>query len=234
LTHLRICDCTIVPGEHIDLSSLALRVSICSLYFDRTHFANLWMSLLSPQLLRELHVQGHGFRNTTMPPIMPFPCVQKLKLGLDIRRTQNRAFLDNFSAVQVLSVVDNFFGGLEDPSPHVELPAIFPILREYTGTSEMLHGFMPRSTLTRLTIDNCNPRELQGLMTSTSSNNIITLSVSFRPFADAFDNPEFDSLCALFPQPTDLRITIWPDMEDDGTITPQVRLFHSFCKFTLT
>ncbi|KAJ7141321.1 hypothetical protein C8R44DRAFT_866954 [Mycena epipterygia] len=198
LTRLHIHMCCTAAGERIDTSSLALRVSLCIARCS-PEYNLFWIRLLDPHHLRELHVDYVYSLDTTTP----FPHVHTLNITLiSLEDAPNLAILSKFPAVRALAANKNCLG----------------VLRAWTA----------RTTLTHLNIiDNCCSHDLltalQGLP---ASSNIIALEVTLNIDPDEpFGTAECEALVLLLPRLTVLRICMYPEVEEDGGVTPQPATF---------
>ncbi|KAJ6561678.1 hypothetical protein B0H19DRAFT_1233602 [Mycena capillaripes] len=87
----------------------------------------------------------------------------------------------------------------------VDTVGLLPVLREYTGSCETLHIFLPLGNLTRLTTTLCSSDDFMAQLQKTSPPHSITsLDVTFA----SFDNAAFSKLCDALPLLTELRIRI--------------------------
>ncbi|KAJ7662292.1 hypothetical protein B0H17DRAFT_1093781 [Mycena rosella] len=175
-----------------------------------------FIRLFHPDRLREL--LGIDIPITEVIALLPsFPNVHKLSIT---RREENpsnlreiRVFLSKFPVVEVLGFDGN--GDEHDVDwARVQASNLLPLLREYTGRSDTLAGFLPLPTLTSLTVLRCVfgwfREEMEGIRTWTP-NNITSLTVAFLawdPILERFNKTDFNTLCGFFPQLTELRIYI--------------------------
>ncbi|KAJ6620452.1 hypothetical protein B0H10DRAFT_1946007 [Mycena sp. CBHHK59/15] len=101
--------------------------------------------------------------------IPSFPHIHTLRVIMNLSAmSQNFQILSRFPALEVFCM--DFWGQVDDgPGPRVPTTNLFPLLREYTGSHQLLHIFLPLTTLRCLTIRYCNPMhflaELRGIRT---------------------------------------------------------------------
>jgi hypothetical protein len=221
LAHVELSFCAAAAGEDINPGSLTLGVATFITRYDY-HMNDLWISVLSHDSLRELNFSN--LLVLSKPGVLPFPNVQTLTVNsLPIRTSDTLAILAKFPAVRVFSSV--YTAVLRNLTPAQE-SSIFPVLEEYTGACENLYIFVKRPTLTRITVEAASPcskllAELRGV---TALPNISSLTVRFITSSENhFGQAQIDALFTLFPRLTELQLTLYPDVEEDGLFTPQVR-----------
>ncbi|KAF7355883.1 hypothetical protein MVEN_00917000 [Mycena venus] len=160
----------------IDCTSLKLAVS--SFMIKQTGIGpnfDMWIRLLSPDCLADLDLGFDAQLHAEIAQTIPcFPHVKNLRLwslkasrdSKTLKVSHNYMILSKFPAVEVLEIQGN---PRWDDDSHLIPPrsAILSELREYTGPHEMLCILFPRSSLTRLTPDHCDPlslmKELRGV-----------------------------------------------------------------------
>ncbi|KAF8176224.1 hypothetical protein K438DRAFT_1847144 [Mycena galopus ATCC 62051] len=157
LTDVKLVGCGIATGEHVDPSPLQLNVDRFSLGKARGE-ADLWISLLRPEYLRELDLNlahNHPFDTTAIPV---FPRVHKLTTTMKYSdMSYNLAILSKFPAVEIFAV--HGWGDVEaGPGIHVEASLVLPVIRQYTSDCDRaMTVLLPRTTLTHLAVRHCNP-----------------------------------------------------------------------------
>ncbi|KAJ6610124.1 hypothetical protein B0H10DRAFT_2061467 [Mycena sp. CBHHK59/15] len=211
LTHVEFFQCTVAPGEHIDPHSLTLRVATFSTYYDMN---DLWVSLVSPETIRELVCSN--LLPMVKPGGPPFPNVHALTL-LEGSPMQ-LSILTRFPGVRLFSI--DYERDLDTLTAE-EASSLFPVLEEYCGPGKSLHIFVQRTTLTRINIiDTCIFRDLMTeLHGITALPKITSLTAwlytsSNTSSAFFFGKPQLDTLFTL-------KLTLWPEDEEDGEFTPE-------------
>ncbi|KAJ7135763.1 hypothetical protein C8R44DRAFT_976568 [Mycena epipterygia] len=226
LASLYIHACYFPQAEEILPNGLELKVS--TFVFRNFNqkiprgFVNHWTQLLHPNHLRELDVDPRGFfgnsadEETTndtekflerqIDNLPSFPHVHKLKIStLHSTMSYNLAILSKFPGVRVFSV-DGWSLRDDASGPRVQTPQILPVLAEYTGPYRALHIFLPRVTLTRLTISGC---DIDDLITELKAirplDDITSLNVTFY---DSMDHVTLNAMCGFFPRLAELYIHI--------------------------
>ncbi|KAJ7804286.1 hypothetical protein B0H14DRAFT_3486416 [Mycena olivaceomarginata] len=153
LTHLHIDGCGVAPGEHIDLSSLELKVSSFKIAGRDFQFdgATFWFPLLRPDHLRELDLTCiPRFLASIIPTLPQFHRVHTLSLTVAVSSTSlNLTILSKFPAVEVLSLVGPWKGG-ETGNEGLEVAKTLPMLRAYKGSFRTLPMFLALPTLTHV------------------------------------------------------------------------------------
>ncbi|KAJ7840149.1 hypothetical protein B0H13DRAFT_2101217 [Mycena leptocephala] len=100
-------------------------------------------------------------------------------------------------------------GSDSEPRTHHREP--FPALKEYTGHLEALPIFLPRDTLTRVTLFLCSSQHvIRQLQSHSAPLNITSLDAKF----STFDHATLGTLVGLLPRLTELRIRIILDDEE--------------------
>ncbi|KAJ7505952.1 hypothetical protein B0H11DRAFT_1976796 [Mycena galericulata] len=197
------------PLEGIDFSSLALNVS--SFCNGDIRLDPQWISLLRPQYLRKLQLRNHQpleFLGNNTDSLPSFSLVEVLSLHVDTSQISHHlSLLTKFPAVQVLSLQPldpNQHGG---PLPEIQFSELFPVLREYTGTSETVPLFLPLRTLERVAVDTrCNSERFATRLRGVGSpTNVSSLNAKFYGFA----HDKLDTICTVFPALVELSIDIW-------------------------
>ncbi|KAJ7922511.1 hypothetical protein B0H13DRAFT_2317342 [Mycena leptocephala] len=218
LTHVELSGCTVAAGEYINPDSLTLRVATFIARYDYD-MNDLWISLLSRDSLQELNFSD--LLVFTKPGVLPFPNVQTLTMNsLPMRISDTLAILAKFPGVRVIS--SGYTPVLRSLTPLQE-SSIFPVLEKYTGAYENLQIFVQRPTLTHIAIDASSPcskllTELRGV---TALPNISSLTVRFLTSSEnLFGQAQVDALFTLFPRLTELQMTLYPHVEEDGRFTP--------------
>ncbi|KAJ7505947.1 hypothetical protein B0H11DRAFT_362563 [Mycena galericulata] len=200
-----------LSAEGIDFSSLALNVS--SFCYRDFQLEPQWISLLHPRYLRKLQLRNERpselrFLGNKTDSLPSFSLVEVLSLRMDTSQISHHlSLLTKFPAVQALSLQPldpNQHGG---PLPEIQFSELFPVLREYTGTSETVPMFLPLRTLERVTVDSrCNPeRFVTRLRGVGSPTNVSSLNAKFYGFA----HDKLDTICVVFPALAELSINIW-------------------------
>ncbi|KAJ6498881.1 hypothetical protein C8R45DRAFT_1125651 [Mycena sanguinolenta] len=189
LTDLRLVWCSVTPGERMDTTSLRLGVSRFSFsgsYADQG--IGRLLSLLRPERLRELELRCNPRIMGGNAPV--FPSVQRLTTTVWLDDSDPTmpsdflAILSKFPAVEIFST-DVSVIGIPPHFPALPSTAL-PVLRHYTGPSEMMALFLPRSTLTHLVIPQCNRHVLREKLNSIQASNILSLHVSFDGVFDTY------------------------------------------------
>ncbi|KAJ7246881.1 hypothetical protein B0H12DRAFT_1125627, partial [Mycena haematopus] len=229
LTHVELFGSTVAPGEHIYPAAVTLHVASFLSRYDY-HMNGIWISLLSRDTLRELE-----FSNPlalARSEVRPFPNVQRFKMN-DFP-SMVRDIVPIFHKFPNLRIFQSDYRGVLRNLTHAQESSIFPVLKEFIGAYQNLHIFLQRPTLTHITLDAGFPfrnlaTELQGM---TALPNITSLTARFTTSAlDAFGKTEIDTIFNLFPNLTNLHLTLIPDAEEDGGFIPQVRISMSHFRF---
>ncbi|KAJ7111865.1 hypothetical protein C8R44DRAFT_985332 [Mycena epipterygia] len=212
LAHLRISNCRVAAGETIEPASQPLRLSSFLLHNDINSEDELdhWIALLHPECLRELDLMCNPrLFNEAIAALPSFPHVRKLAAKIWL----STGTLSKFPALEVL---DN--GPVISHDPPLQ-STLLPVLKEYTGSHENLHLFIPATSLFRLTTRYCSPHELitqlHGIRTTKKIISLDTASSNMGYTA-------FETLCEFLGHLTELRIRIPFDVEqctpeDKGT-----------------
>ncbi|KAJ6599992.1 hypothetical protein DFH09DRAFT_1129187 [Mycena vulgaris] len=220
LDALSIFCCYVRAGHSIDLTSLSLAVSCFEIASTPV---NRWIPLLRSDRLRELSVTfGPDDDRVAFPS---FPHVRKLSaVWIDPWREEpweageTLRILSNFPALEVLAIRPSI--PLVEPGPRAT--DLFPFLTEYSGPSHTLRLFLALPTLVRLEVHRGDTSpflvQLEGVQ---PRHNITSFEITFD--ADTAENAVFDTLCALFPRLTALRISIEPYYSVvDGLVRPSI------------
>ncbi|KAF7359067.1 L-aminoadipate-semialdehyde dehydrogenase [Mycena sanguinolenta] len=121
-----------------------------------------------------------------------------------------------------------FYGRvLRNLSPAQE-SSLFPVLQEYTGDYQNLHIFGKRATLTHIALVHgfLFPDLLFELQGITILPNITFLAVPFLTSVQAvFAKAEIETLITLFPNLTDLQLTLMPTENNGHGLTRQMTSF---------
>ncbi|KAJ7303066.1 hypothetical protein DFH08DRAFT_57004 [Mycena albidolilacea] len=147
LASVRLEDCSIAPGEHIDISSRSLGVArfFHHMRTGATGNGDIWFSLLRPDSLQEVDLtldlnpglfgdnkaipsfpNVHTFATTVKSPTIPYII----------------SILSKFSAVQNFSII--CWGELRHvPDLRAEASSLLMVLRHYTGPSETIAFLLP-------------------------------------------------------------------------------------------
>ncbi|KAJ7798848.1 hypothetical protein B0H14DRAFT_2904883 [Mycena olivaceomarginata] len=222
LASVRLEDCSIAPGEHIDTSSRSLGVArfFHHMRTSATGNGDIWFSLLRPDSLQEVDLTldldsslfGDNKAIPSFPNVHTFATTSKFPTIPYII-----SILSKFSAVQNFSMI--CWGELRDvPDLRAEASSLLPVLRHYTGPSETMAFFVPRANLTHLTIQNCSPLDfIAQLQRIGGLQNITSLTASFEYLGIAM----VGTICAFFPMLTALRITLslWAEFDDDNHVS---------------
>ncbi|KAJ6506791.1 hypothetical protein C8R45DRAFT_970577 [Mycena sanguinolenta] len=213
LTNVVLIRCGIADGEHIDPTALQLGVSLFSFTNGVTteDGIGLWIPLLLPQCLRELHLTCHPrFFGEDLAAIPRFPHVHTLTITANYSTmSYNLAILSKFPAVQIFRMTG--WGLVQDgPGVPVNASAVFPVLQRYTCECKTMPVFLPRPTLTHLTVEYCAPEDFTEQLQMINSN-ITALDLTFNDFGMT----ALRTVCDFFPMLTELRVQIECDMEDD-------------------
>ncbi|KAJ7304857.1 hypothetical protein DFH08DRAFT_976457 [Mycena albidolilacea] len=213
LTNLRLENCSITIGEHIDTSSLSLGVARFAFHHMVTGAAgngDVWLPLLRPECLQELDLTLNPSLFGDEISIPSFPHVHTFTTTMNLSTmSYNLSILAKFPAVRTFST--HGWGQLQDgPDVLAEASFTFLGLQQYTGPCETMALFLHRPTLTHLTIGYCSPFALiTQLERIGGSNNITSLTASF----DNLDIAMLGTICAFFPTLTELRIDATSQVE---------------------
>ncbi|KAF7341841.1 L-aminoadipate-semialdehyde dehydrogenase [Mycena sanguinolenta] len=213
LTKVLLIQCSIADGEHIDPMSLQLGVSSFSFINGVTHDdgIGLWIPLLRPQHLRELHLTCHPrFFGEDLAAIPRFPHVHTLTVTANYSTmSYNLAVLSKFPAVQIFMM--RGWGLVQDGAgAPVNASTVLPVIQRYTCGCETMGLFLHRRTLTHLTVQHCNPRDFTEQLRGTN-NSITSFDITF----DGFDMSVLRGICDFFPMLTELRIRSECEVEED-------------------
>jgi hypothetical protein len=228
LASVRLKDCSIAPGEHIDTSSRSLGVArfFHHMRTGATGSGDIWFSLLRPDSLQEVDLTldldsslfGDNKAIPSFPNVHTFATTAKFPTIPYIV-----SILSKFSAVQNFSMI--CWGELRDvPDLRAEASTLLPVLRHYTGPSETIAFFVPRANLTHLTIQNCSPLDfIAQLQRIGGLQSITSLTASFEYLGIAM----VGTICAFFPMLTALRITLslWAEFDDDNHVVRFTTIF---------
>ncbi|KAJ7211546.1 hypothetical protein B0H12DRAFT_387530 [Mycena haematopus] len=225
LTHVGIFGCSVAPREHIDPVVGTLRVTSFVKAAEES-MNDIWISLLSRDTLRELDFSEA--RALARSEVRPFPNVQTLEI-------------DNFPPIvpDTVALFDKFPNlrtfrnrGYEGVLRHLtpmQASSIFPVLKEYIGAYHNLHIFVPRPTLTHITLTSVGVPfhhiviELQGI---TTLPNITSLTALFTTSSLApFGEMEVEFLFTLFPNLTKLQLTLMSGVGGDVGFISQATSF---------
>ncbi|KAJ7776899.1 hypothetical protein DFH07DRAFT_798134 [Mycena maculata] len=216
LTEMHIDTCNVVGG----LESQTLSISVLSIRHDvrREDGIGLWVPLLRPDRLHELDLMCNlRVLGVTIEDIPPFPNLHTLSMTINLSRMSDTiAILSKFPSLQVL-VLTGWGRLVYEADPLVPASDILPALRRYAGPHLTLPIFLTCATLTHLTTHYCSPSDLMAQLAGTRTPGSITsLYASF----DDLDTGALGTLCAFFPQLTELRIRILFVADEDAFEDP--------------
>ncbi|KAJ7185810.1 hypothetical protein C8R46DRAFT_1343003 [Mycena filopes] len=199
--------CSVTPGERIDSSPRALRVSDFILGHSRKSDdgADYWFPLLHPEHLRSLDTEFDSRCIGRTDGIPLFPNVHKLTAQPHPTPSQNRVILSKFPAVRVLNILG--MTGELSLGISAQTPPILPLLREYTGPHQVLRMLTPAATLTHLRTSKCSHMGLVTTLQGIGPNNIVSFHTSF----SLFDSTILGTLVELLPHLTEFVIHIIVD-----------------------
>ncbi|KAJ7846589.1 hypothetical protein B0H14DRAFT_3867676 [Mycena olivaceomarginata] len=198
LDRLQLTNCTVTNQAQTDSSSEALYASTYA-WINTPEDKNPWIPVLRADRLRELtlHASASVLHKITQSTTS-FPYVYRLAVSMDL---DDLGILAKFPAVQALTILNlgKRVAG--------NAAGLLPALKNYTGSCETIHIFLPLNNLTHLTITRCSPDALTAELSKISTHSITSLNVAF----DNLNNNEFNQLCRAFPLLTRLRvsITVW-------------------------
>ncbi|KAJ7359889.1 hypothetical protein DFH08DRAFT_1075216 [Mycena albidolilacea] len=238
LTSLRLENCGVATGAHIDTSSMSLGVShflFHHIVTDAAGNGDLWIPLLCPEVPLELDI--------TLNPrifgddIPSFPHVHRLSTTMNLSTmSYNLSILSKFPAVQTFSM-DGWGQWLRhEPDVLVKASSLFPDLRQYTDPCATIALFLLRPTLTHLTIEYCSPVDLTAELHRTLSLDLAAQLrrargpngiTSFTASLDDLYIATLDTICEFFPRLTELRIdvTSYAEQYEYQDINPRATTF---------
>ncbi|KAJ7644702.1 hypothetical protein FB45DRAFT_1116382 [Roridomyces roridus] len=210
--------CDIVPGEIIDTTSLQLRTAKllhrADVDAEEDEMGTIWLSIVDREHLHELELtrsslSGAGYTISEGPA---FPNVHDLRFSINLSTmNRNLTTLSKFPAVRKVCL--SGWGDFEYEStdaPLQRVPDLLPLLQEYSGSCAPLHMFLPRPTLTCLSIHWCKPDEL-----SSQLREEYTPITSLDAGLSNLDQQTLDTISTFLPELTELRLQIFYDLEDD-------------------
>ncbi|KAJ7644714.1 hypothetical protein FB45DRAFT_1021462 [Roridomyces roridus] len=210
--------CNIVPGETIDTRSLQLRTAKllhrADVVAEEDKMGAIWLSIVDRESLHEFEVTGRSFSGAgyTISEGPAFPNVHHLQFSIDLSTmNRNLTTLSKFPAVRKVCL--SGWGDFEYESTDAPLhraPDVLPLLQEYSGSCTPLHMFLPRPTLTCLSIHWCTPDEL-----SSQLREEYTHITSLDAGLSNLDQQTLDTISTFLPELTELRLQIFYDLEDD-------------------
>ncbi|KAJ6486704.1 hypothetical protein C8R45DRAFT_1074548 [Mycena sanguinolenta] len=221
LTSLEILGVTILNPEHVD-PALTLRVARFTMRLPYQYMEDIWFTLLSRDTLRELDLP----RTLVLArsDVGPFPNVHSLRTD---RLPDMIHVVETFNKFPNLRSFSNPNGhGFRNLTPAQE-SSIFPGLKKYTGVHQNLRIFGQRDTLTHITLVS-NPTfadfitELHGI--TTLPNIAFFAGVFITSDQVAFDKAEIGTLFTLFPNLTELQLTLLPS-EPHELLAQRTKLF---------
>ncbi|KAJ7112820.1 hypothetical protein C8R43DRAFT_133510 [Mycena crocata] len=175
-----------------------------------------WLLFLSPDHLRKLSVVCESSRFQEAMEARPaFTHVTSLRVP--IKTARDLATLSKFPAVETFfstAETDMAIEALGNGSHYL------PALKEYTGSYFLLHLFLSRVNLTRISIDNCSLYFLLAhLQHFRTPNNITSLDVAL----DSLDYVAFGPLFEIFSHICTLRLraNLKADLRDDDLVITQ-------------
>ncbi|KAJ7922519.1 hypothetical protein B0H13DRAFT_1982841 [Mycena leptocephala] len=206
--------CAAAAGEDINPGSLTLEVATFITRYDY-HMNDLWISVLSHDSLRELNFSN--LLVLSKPGVLPFPNVQTLtgeqSPHQDIGHPRHPGQIS--CSPRLLERLYRSSTELNTSAGIIDIPGSRRIQPEL-------------ATLTRITVEAASPcskllAELRGV---TALPNISSLTVRFITSSENhFGQAQVDALFTLFPRLTELQLTLYPDVEEDGLFTPQPTTF---------
>ncbi|KAF8206851.1 hypothetical protein K438DRAFT_1756195 [Mycena galopus ATCC 62051] len=228
LIDVRLVGCDIA-GECINVTRLHLGVSHFSLSdeFPAKSGNDFWITLLCPENLCKLDLRCQPCLFGVLAAMLPFPRVHTLTIILNYSTTlYNLSILSKFPGLQILSMLGP--GKVQDMP--VETSAALPILQQYTGPCETMALFLPLSTLKRLTIQGCIPKDFtKQLQANRFPIYLTSLDVTFD---ENLDMTTLHTVCTFFPTLTTLRICIsfeYYELEEEGPVGDGIN--HTATKF---
>ncbi|KAF8173589.1 hypothetical protein K438DRAFT_1850393 [Mycena galopus ATCC 62051] len=210
LTDVQLDNCGVASGEHIDTTSLYLRVSrvLFSPGVAAQEGVDLWMLLLRPERLLELDLRFDlRLLGKHIADIPSFLHIYKLTITMDfgdISIDHEPLILSKFPAVTIFEIIDP----IERPAVPIEPPTIFPVLQQYTGSHPPLTLFLHRSTLTHISITNlCSPNDfITQSRAIPGPNHITSFNATFN--TSNLDMATLGAICAFLPRLTELCLRI--------------------------
>ncbi|KAJ7433089.1 hypothetical protein B0H11DRAFT_2259780 [Mycena galericulata] len=202
LSTLHVSSCTVAPKVHVELSPQGLHLSAFELYHDAEleHGEDYWIPLLHPDRLRRLTLSFNGHVAHNIPI---FPNVRTLTAIIHDTlpsHPHNLTTMSKFPGVRILKLSGKESG--TDPVA-VQCEAVFPHLEEYYGPCQALPLFAA-STLTRIQTKCARYQDLLTHISGIQGHKITSFNVAFKTFSSIV----FNELVKLFPQLTELLLTI--------------------------
>ncbi|KAK6991752.1 hypothetical protein R3P38DRAFT_3090748 [Favolaschia claudopus] len=214
----------VILGEEIDETELnPLPIS----QFEDIHHRGArdvclrqWIPRLDPDILIHLDLTYNPiFIEQILVLTNTFPRVTTLAIELLLHH-QWSAVLAKFPATETLSI--RRFGECEElTAPHVSLDKLLPLLKKFTGPSELLEYFLVIPALRRLSLDSWvppTPDEIPIYLSRHGMQNIVSMRTKLlRTHEEQFSYfVAFSTLCSMFSNLTELHIDIADETDSDS------------------
>ncbi|KAF8188469.1 hypothetical protein K438DRAFT_2019268 [Mycena galopus ATCC 62051] len=199
LSQLHLSDCPVAPGEHIEPSPHALRLSEFYLFRGSKlgQVDDYWFPMLQPDQLRVL--TSNFALGRTAHALPSFNNVHTLEAIMHSPTpAQYLTIMSKFPAVRTLKLHGK---GLQ-PDGVAPTVAVFPLLEEYYGPHEALPFFLA-TTLRRVQTECGGAEDLSIRIQGIQGRNMTSLNVKI----GAFNTTAFNKIVELLPRLTQLLIT---------------------------